>query len=447
MLDLWAREHYKSTIITFALTIQEILRNPEITIAIFSHTRPIAKGFLRQIKQEFELNHTLKTLFDDALYSEPGRQATKWSEDDGIIVKRNGNPKESTLEAWGVVDGQPTGKHYKLLIYDDIVTKESVTSSDMIHKTTESLVLSYNLGAQGGRRRFIGTRYHYNDSYREIMSRGTATARIHTATDDGSPGGSGVFMPDRLLAEKRRDMGPYVFSCQMLQSPVADSQQNFRREWLQYYDGQPPDGCNWYIVVDAANGKRKTNDYTSGWAVGLAADKHMYCIPFMRDRLRLDERAARLFAAHRQYQPKQVRYEIYGLQGDVAHILGKQREDNYRFEIIEVSGPTSKEDRIRRLQPLFFDGTILLPRRWVVTNYEGVAVDLIQAFIEEEYMAFPVCVHDDMLDALARICEVEGRRASDSGTVMEKKQIELIWPKIRQVDNATHDEVGDWRTI
>ena len=53
-LDLWAREHYKSSIITFALSIQDALKNPEKTNGIFSHTRPIAKAFLEQIKRELE---------------------------------------------------------------------------------------------------------------------------------------------------------------------------------------------------------------------------------------------------------------------------------------------------------------------------------------------------------------------------------------------------------
>jgi len=99
-LDLWPRGHYKSTIITFALTIQEILKDREKTIGIFSFSRPIAKQFLRQIKIEFETNGLLRSLFPDVLWENPHKESNKWSEDEGLIVRRKTNPKESTIEAW-----------------------------------------------------------------------------------------------------------------------------------------------------------------------------------------------------------------------------------------------------------------------------------------------------------------------------------------------------------
>ena len=424
-MDLWAREHYKSTVITFALTIQEILNNPEITIGIFSHTRPNAKGFLRQIKREFELNGNLKNWFQDVLYDNPAKQAIKWSEDDGIIVKRETNPKESTVEAWGVVDGQPTGKHFSLLVYDDIVTKESVTTPEMIEKTTDALALSFNLGAHGGRRRFIGTRYHFADTYKTIMDRGTVTPRIYPATHDGSLTGNPVFLTPEQNNNKRRDMGIYVYSCQMLQNPVADSSQGFDRGWMQYFDGRPPEECVWYLLVDAANGKRKSNDFTSIWAVGLGADNNYYCIPEVRDRLNLTERANRLIELHRKYKPIEVRYERYGMMADISFIMVKQEQIGYRFPIIEVAGPTSKIDRIKRLVPLFEDSKIYLPRTYIVTDYEGKSRDLVHDFIEEECVPFPVPLHDDMLDALARITEQEGMKHGAD----KKIDLKLQWPQ------------------
>ncbi|MGL5004744.1 MAG: hypothetical protein ACRDAM_17535, partial [Casimicrobium sp.] len=141
-LDLWAREHYKSTIITFAGIIHEIIRDPEITIGIFSHTKPIARKFLNQIKSELETNEDLHRIYPDIFFPEPAKQAARWSEEKGICVNRKSNPKESTVEAHGLVDGQPTGAHFALRVYDDVVTLESVSTPDQVKKTTLAWELS-----------------------------------------------------------------------------------------------------------------------------------------------------------------------------------------------------------------------------------------------------------------------------------------------------------------
>ena len=97
-MDLWCREHGKSSIITFGLTIQDILNNPEERIGIFSHTRPMAKDHMKPVKYELQENSKLKALFPDILYANPEKQAPKWSEDEGITVKRRGNYTEETVE-------------------------------------------------------------------------------------------------------------------------------------------------------------------------------------------------------------------------------------------------------------------------------------------------------------------------------------------------------------
>lgn len=403
-IDLWAREHYKSTVITFALTIQDILNDPETTIGIFSHTRPIAKAFLRQIKQEFESNEQLKAWFSDILYADPRKDSPKWSEDEGITVKRNGNPKEATVEAWGVVDGQPTSKHFKVLLFDDVVVPASVSTPEMIAKTTDALGLSFNLGTAGGKRRFIGTRYHYNDTYKTIMERGTAKPRINPATVDGTVDGEPVFLSREALAKKRADQGPYVFACQLLLDPKADETQGFKLEWLKHAQG-PAMGQNLVMLVDAASAKKKTSDYTAAWVLGLGPDKNIYVHDICRDRLSLTERADLIMAWHRKWQPMVVGYEQYGMMADIEHIKDRQDRENYRFDITPLGGTMAKNDRIRRLIPWFEKGRIFLPPKLAKTNYEGRSVDLVQSFTNDEFLPFPVAAHDDMLDALARFLD------------------------------------------
>jgi len=413
-VDIWSREHYKSTVITFGLTIQNILIDPETTIGIFSHTRPIAKAFLRMIMREFEANAVLHLAFPDVLWGKDTRSAPKWSEDDGLIVKRQSNPNEATIEAWGLVDGQPTSKHFMVLLYDDIVVQASVTTPEMIEKTRTALEQSYNLiRTEGGVKRFAGTRWHFNDAYKTLIDRGTAVPRVHPGRVGGTESGSPVLWSEETHLEKRRDMGPHTYAAQILLDPKADALQGFKREWLRHYSVMNGKTNN-YILVDAASSKKKGSDFTAMWVVGLGADGNYYALDIVRDRLSLTERTDRIFALHRKWKPKQVRYERYGMMGDIEHIKTRMEADTYRFDIIEVAGQTPKNDRIGRLIPVFEQGRFYLPKTLHVTNSQKETVDLVHSFIEEEYAPFPVGLHDDMLDSLARILEPD---------------LPLVWPK------------------
>jgi phage terminase large subunit-like protein len=414
-LDLWAREHYKSTIITYAKTIQDILAshgdNPlpkwggfEPTFGIFSHTRPNAKGFLRQIKREFESNELLRNIFPDIIWQNCHKEAPKWSEDDGLILIRKNNPKESTVEAWGLVDSQPTGKHFYVLIYDDVVTEKSITTPEMMLKTLTSWELSTNLGTEGGKERYIGTRYHFNDAYKTIMSRGI-TPREHPALENGQLDGAPVFRSKEFLAERLLKQGPYTFSCQMLLNPIADAKQSFNKDWLKFHKGSDGESMNRYILVDPASEKKKTSDYTAMVVVGLGADRNYYLLDAVRDRLNLKERADLIFRLHRKWRPLRVGYEKYGMQADIEYIKERQHQENYHFNIVELGGNVAKIDRIKRLIPIFSEGRFYLPDSIFKNNYEGKVQDLIDIFINEEYLAFPVPVHDDMFDCIARILE------------------------------------------
>jgi len=418
-MDLWAREHYKSTIITYGKTIQDILIDPEDTFGIFSHTRPIAKAFLEQIKRELETNTFLQGLFPDILYANPSKESPKWSLDGGILVKRKSNPKEATVEAWGLVDGQPTSKHFRKRIYDDVVTKESITSPEMIEKTTNSWELSLSLGAETrmpngstrtGIERYSGTRYHHNDTYKTIIERGSAKPRYYYPTDIGqkdiSIEGRPVLLSPETLLKKRKDMGLYTYGCQMLQDPTADKVAGFKIDWLNYYTIMKKFATwNFYLLVDPASEKKKDSDFTVMAVIAMAEDGNYYLMDGVRDRMNLTERTVKLFELVRKWPIKNVGYEKYGMQADIEHIQYVQELEGYRFKITPLGGAMPKNDRIRRLVPIFEQGRFFLPVKLLFVTHEKKASDFVHDFVVDEYTNFPVCAHDDMLDCVSRICD------------------------------------------
>lgn len=372
-LDLWAREHYKSTIITFALTIQDLLNDPEITVGIFSHTRKIAKTFLQQIMRELEDNKFLQSLFPDVLWKNPRKDASKWSEEEGIIVRRRLNPKESTVEAWGLVDNQPTGRHFRLRIYDDVVTRDSVSTPDQVSKTTSAWELSENLGVKeeaGGIVRYIGTRYSLYDSYSTMLERGAVKPRIFAATDNGQFSGSPVFFSVQEWQKRLRNQSRSTVAAQLLQNPLADTEATFRAEWLRPYEVRPRT-MNVYITCDPSLGRSATSDNTAIAVVGISSSGGKYLLDGYCHRMSLSDRWIRIRDLYKKWsaaigvQHIQVGYERYGMQSDLEYFEERMLREKLVFPIDELSwtrdNTESKQERVARLEPDFRNGRFYVP--------------------------------------------------------------------------------------
>lgn len=391
-LDLWARYHYKSTIITFGGNVQDIVCDPEIKIAIFSSTKHIAWEFLSQIKEEFETNEVLKSVYPDVLYRNPRKKdafegrPTKWGIARGITVKRKGNPKEATVEAHGLIDGQPTSRHYDKHDYDDMVTQETVTTPEQIKKTTERYELADNLGGHAGlRKQFAGTHYSFADTYMVMRTeqRGGIKVRIYPATDDGTLNGKPVFLtPERW--EQVKSTQRSTASAQMLLNPVAGQEQMFRMEWNRPYEVRPS-VLNIYIMGDPSKGKNKTSDRTAIAVVGIDPQNNKYLLDGYCHRMPQSERWKCLKALYIKWsampgvQSVTVGWETYGLQTDHEYFVERMREekDSPVFTVEELNwvreGQQSKPARVERLEPEFRQSRFYLPG--VVWNPEIRAGD------------------------------------------------------------------------
>lgn len=400
-LDLWSRGHFKSTIITYAGVAQYILANPEKTVCIMSYKAGAAEAFASQIKTAFEKNDILAKCFPDVLWTDrPDRRGDQWTVSD-FTVRRKTNRKEASVSTSGLVTGMRTGGHYDLLVYDDTVTPESVTTPEQIRKTTDAWSMSLNLGTLDGTRHwYIGTRYALYDTYYEMLKTGTIKERRHVCIDkDGKP----VLLPQAEFDKKKAEMTSKDWASQMMQTPVGDGELLMKEEWMHAYRRLPEIPMNYYILADTAQKQTNASDYTVMWVVGLGADRRYYWADLVRDKLTQSQRCAKLFELVEKWRPVTVFYEENAAPDDPAYIRDEMARrghfDLKPFRQKSNSGP--KAQRIETLEPLYRAGLMWLPEALRYRQYDGSWRDLVQDFLRDEFLSYPQVVHDDMLDAQA----------------------------------------------
>jgi hypothetical protein len=276
-LDIWARFHWKSTIITQAETLQFQIKNPDKCTGIFCYARPAAKKPLRSLKVLLEESELLQWCFPEVLWKRPDVEAPKWSEDDGLILKRsNSSRKESSIEAHGLIEGMPTGSHFERNVFDDLETEDIRESPDMLAKVFSKFQMAQvNLatGSDSDQTRVIGTYYSYygpNIQIRDLKypdGRQMYRLRLVPGSYDGTKEGKPVLMD--VNAWEKAKMSAH-FNSQQLCDPTPQSE--IKLDFSMMRPIEPkflPKNRLKFVVVDPAGDDEVTKGtHNDNWAMG-----------------------------------------------------------------------------------------------------------------------------------------------------------------------------------
>jgi len=270
-LDVWAREHFKTSIMTVAETIQYTLGNPGGATGIFAYARPVAKKFLFTIRDIFRSRGLLKMCFPEIVWKDPEKESPLWSLDEGIILKRSTTRKEPTISAWGLIEGMPTGLHFERRVYDDIITEDVADSPEVMEKIKTKYDSSQNLGTQNGTHRVIGTFYHHADPLTYVRDKKDENGnpkyhlRLVPATEDGTPNGRSIYISQKRLDDLKLTK---TFNCQQLCNPTPIGTQKLNPEYLKEIDpAQIPRTSYKFMTIDPAGSTAKGDS----WAILVCA--------------------------------------------------------------------------------------------------------------------------------------------------------------------------------
>lgn len=450
-IDIWARGHCKSTIITIGMTAQAILKNPDIAIAIFSYSSPSAQAFVSQVRSLLE-RPNIKELFPDVIPENPSSGKYKksvggktqnvrftWTNTEFTVKRKDTTRKEPTLSGWGLIGSMPTGKHFDILVYDDVVTPLSIVTESQNQKTYQRWQDSLNTGSgENTKIRIIGTFYSNRDTYYYMLHPGESpdgsvsnpdlkskyNLRKYPCRDEN---GNPVLYTDEYLKDKEASMVGYVYATQMMCDPQHGDGMRFLEEWIpnripQDYMLENKDKYNFYILVDPAYTKSAAADYTAMMVVATTSQRKYVVSEVIRDKLSLSEKTDRLFSLVNKWHNARgyptVFYEANSTASDYSVIHSEMTRRNLFFTFKSVStkpkinigaesvGKPLKHSRIMALEPLFRSGSVMLVDKSVRRNWQGSEEDMMQSFVNE-YLNYPYFGHDDCMDVLSRIADLE----------------------------------------
>jgi hypothetical protein len=131
----------------------------------------------------------------------------------------------------------PTGKHFKRVIFDDVVNADISESPPRMNVIKKKLDAAMNVGKKGGHKRAVGTIYHYadpmiylRDKLKVNSDKPLWTPRVKPATVNGDYNGAPVLLSQEELDEKKAES---TYNTQQLCNPVPDEERKLSGELVK----------------------------------------------------------------------------------------------------------------------------------------------------------------------------------------------------------------------
>ena len=418
------RLHLKSQIATFALSCQEIVRDPSVRIMVRSYVARLSKALIGEVKGLFEREDgVFASVFGEL---RPENKEDMWSTSAIRLRAPFRRGKEPTLEAIPL-GSDATGNHAELIILDDVVGELNVNQQDDVKLAVGQMAF---VMTAGGTLLDIGTRWADDDAHGLFLRPskdgggpdlyGMTSFIWATARDAKDQPMWPEYFTEEVLAEKRGLCADeYTWFCQFFNNPYIARAQSFSPTWWRTYPETPDEKLarlvesgkkvNIFLSVDPAGSKTKKSDYTAMVMQGQTDDGEEVCV---------------LDGAWEKLGPEEVPERIADLvvrglglarRGQGFFRLGLEKSSLTTWlgplvraalakrgivvDIEEIShGNKPKLQRIWRLAPRYNTGGVLWPAHLAKATANGT-YDFTEV-ARQQYIKFP---HggDDILDAEA----------------------------------------------
>lgn len=409
-LILMPRYTFKSSICTIGYSLRRLALNPDLRILIYSDAATKAQGFLSSIKDHISGN--VKGSFFRTIYDwTPQDKYTKWNESQIVIKARETAYPEPSIDTAGI-DTSLIGRHYDIIIFDDVVSDINTTTKEQMDKTINCYKKALSLLRPGGEILIVGTRWHFGDLYGRIIAendtKGTFGIFLKPAINE-----NGEYLFDNIgtssltkefLQQQKNLQGSYTFSCLYMNSPSDPETAVFKVQDFAFYGAIKKDDLYITATCDPAG---KGEDFTAITIVGTDNNMDMHILDIVNEHLQPSEIVEKIINLQYKYKFGVLGVETNFFRGMLEAEIKRRRDIEHRenpdkfklFGIHEFEASSrigqGKINRIMALQPYHERRALKFP---------GEKFELLEGEFSElawQMIQFPNSAHEDIADSLA----------------------------------------------